>query len=189
MTSTVSSWAAAPSSSLSQMEQLVDERARAPNAARKGRGRPVMGVSRLPRKVFDLDLHPGERSPELVSGVGNESFLRLDGVAKADDESVHAQRERGDFSGNPVQRDRRRRPDAALGKLDGKRVQPRQHTVHRPSDHQPRQRNGDQDRRGRPERRGLCDFLAHHLLLRDLNRAPGVACRVNSPFLPPGFSG
>ena len=55
-----------------QMEQLIDERARAPNAARKSRGRSFMGASRLPRKVFDLDLHPGERRPEFVSGVGNE---------------------------------------------------------------------------------------------------------------------
>jgi hypothetical protein len=124
-----------------------------------------------------------------VGCVGNESSLRLDGVMQADDEAVHAARERGDFCGNPVERDRRRRADTALGKFNGKRVQSRQHAVHRPSDHEPRQRNGDQDRRGRPERRGLCDFLAHHFLLRDLDSAPGIARRVDAPFLARGFGG
>ena len=133
-----------------QIKQLIDERARAPNAARKSPGRSFMRASRLPREIFDLDLHPGERRPEFVSGVGNKSSLRLDGVMQADDEAVHAARERGDFCGNPVERDRRRRADAALGKLDGQRIQSRQHPIHRPSDHEPRQRNGDQDRRGRP---------------------------------------
>ena len=170
-----------------QMEQLIDERARAPNAARKSRGRSFMGASRLPRKVFDLDLHPGERRPEFVSGVGNESSLRLDGVMQPDDEAVHAARQRGDFCGNPVERDRRRRADAALGKLDGQRIQSRQHPVHRPSDHEPCQGNSDQDRRRRPERRGLRNFLAHHFLLRDLNHAPRVARRVDAPVLARGF--
>ena len=170
-----------------QIKQLIDERARAPNAARKSPDRSGMGVPRLAGEIFHLDLHPRERRPELVSGVGNKSSLRLDGVMQADDEAVHAARERGDFCGNPVERDRRPRADAALGKFNGKRVQSRQHPIHRPSDHEPRQRDGDQDRRGRPERRGLCDFLTHHFLLRNLNRVPGIARRVDAPFFARGF--
>ena len=107
------------------MEQLVDERAGAPNAAREGHGRSVMRATRLPGEVFDLDLHPGERRPQLVSGVGNELSLRLDGVVQTDDEAVHAARERSDLRGNPVERDRRRDADAAFRKLDGKCVQSR----------------------------------------------------------------
>ena len=45
--------------------------------------------------------------------------LRLDGVMQPDDEAVHAARQRGDFGRDAIERDRRCRTDAALGKLNG----------------------------------------------------------------------
>ena len=113
--------------------------------------------------------------------------MRLDGVMQPDDEAIHAARQRGDFAGIPSSA-----IVAAASTLRSAnsmesvfRRDSTQFIAHPTTSHA----RGIAIRTGAAakKRRGLGNFLAHNFLLRDLDCALQVACRIDAPHFASGF--
>ncbi len=153
-----------------QHQQLFDQPGRAVDAGRKSRHRHCTRVvARRSLQALDLQFQRGQRGAQFVGRIGDEMFLRLEGMPHPAEQQVEFLHQRTHLVGQSRIAHRRQIVCLPFRELAPHPRHRCQRAAHHPPDRQHQQRHHQHDRAHRAQRQ-----LAGHLpprgeILRDLN--------------------